>query len=659
MSIRRGCHLFVLLVALGVAAASHGRSDSLTAPSTSLKPHQGAGYSLSIPANWQADRHLSGTTYFAAPDGKRTKKAGKDTIVTILLGMAIGQEKSTAATVGTAADQQVRELTAINPGLRVTSRQATTLDGVAAESLLFESRSTRDGALERNWMLLALRDGRLFYVVLTSPARDYDRLRGMFAQIVGSIRFGAPAPVNAAAPAPGAPRFVRHASTNPAFVLYRPETWRVAAESANGALRVTVSDPDGSSAAQSVFAGNPQGRYNSATLLAAQAGELKSRHPDLTLGEVQVCRDAAISCAAATFAYSVQGTPVKGRLYVHAEPKFVAIRSYHAPAARLQALRPVLLDVLTNLRVSSGGGAAPVRLVSRRATDGSLSLDLPADWTLLAQKGTALASAAAGNAGFVFTVFQVMPSNYGVAPPPGVIVAGYEPPASVAPRIFAQFGNRNIRVLGASPDPATAADCPRRIGRACDAADVQLSWISPQGAACTGSFKLLNARPGVTGQWFTIIAGLWGPSNDLGRLLPTLEQVGASFRINDAYAAGYIRSGLAHLKAMQRDTANAMQGLYDAIHANQADYERRTARKDAVDARGDDYRRGNSYWISDLEGGKVYATDPWGTRDTRTGARYDGAGTDYIHFDGQNPVHASEQMREVSSYELQQLGYRH
>lgn len=62
-------------------------------------------------------------------------------------------------------------------------------------------------------------------------------------------------------------------------------------------------------------------------------------------------------------------------------------------------------------------------------------------------------------------------------------------------------------------------------------------------------------------------------------------------------------------RAQEQKTQNAMQRLYDAIHANQADYEDRVARKAASDAKGDDYRRGNSDWISDLEGGKIYATD--------------------------------------------------
>ena len=68
-------------------------------------------------------------------------------------------------------------------------------------------------------------------------------------------------------------------------------------------------------------------------------------------------------------------------------------------------------------------------------------------------------------------------------------------------------------------------------------------------------------------------------------------------------------------------------------------------------ADGDQIRVGKPY----LEGGKVYQTDPWGTRDTSTGARYDGTPYNYIHFEGQNPVHPSEHMREISSYELKQM----
>jgi hypothetical protein len=173
--------------------------------------------------------------------------------------------------------------------------------------------------------------------------------------------------------------------------------------------------------------------------------------------------------------------------------------------------------------------------------------------------------------------------------------------------------------------------------------------------ACTGSVKVLNARPGLAGQWFSIVAGIWGPSETLDERLPTLEAVADSFSIQDPYARRYIQQGTARLRALQEQTSRSIQGLYQAIGENQRDFERRAEAKDASLARWDDYRRGNSYWISDLEGGKVYATDPWGTRDTATGDRFEGGGATYLHFEGENPRHPSENMRELSSHEVRQL----
>lgn len=42
----------------------------------------------------------------------------------------------------------------------------------------------------------------------------------------------------------------------------------------------------------------------------------------------------------------------------------------------------------------------------------------------------------------------------------------------------------------------------------------------------------------------------------------------------------------------------------------------------------------------------------------RSDDRIEGAPYNYIHFEGQNKVHPSENMREFSSYEVQQLGRR-
>lgn len=453
----------------------------------------------------------------------------------------------------------------------------------------------------------------------------------------------------------------KYVSTNPAFRLYKPEGWTVTPKNSASALEIFVTDPAGVARAEVNFADNHQTRFNSAALLVAKSQEIKAHYPDLSLSEVLICKDQAASCAVATVTYTVNQVVIKGRLFCHADAHQAVTRSYVAPASSLAGERPLLLDILTNIHIlksqgAAGGAPVAVQLVPHRAQDGSLTLSTPPDWDFLGGGGKTIAGAPGGGAGFIFTSFEVMPPrNYGVPTARNVILSRYEPPVQFMSKVFEKFGDREVRILGSEPDPTTAAACPQQLGRRCEVADVQASWVSPKGASCLGSFKVMNALPSVMGQWFSIVAGIWGPADDLADYLPTLEQVAASFSINDRYAKGYIEEGLAHLRVLQAQTQASMRGLYQAIDDSRAANERRQAIRDNSNAKFDDYIRGNSYWISDMEGGKVYQTDPWGTEDKTTGDRFEGAPYDYIHFEGQNPRYPSENMREVSSYELQQM----
>ena len=354
---------------------------------------------------------------------------------------------------------------------------------------------------------------------------------------------------------------------------------------------------------------------------------------------------------------------MKGRLFCHADAQQAVTRRYLAPALVLSSQRLLLLDILTNIHILKSPGAEGERppalampLVPRHAQDGSLTVNTPSDWNFQGAGGKAVALAPGGGAGFMFTTFQVMPPrNYGVPPARDVILSRYEPPLQFISKVFEKFGNRDVRVRQSEPDPKTAAACAQQLGRRCEVEDVQVGWVSPKGAACLGSFKMLNALPSIMGQWFSIVAGIWGPANDLATYLPTLEQVAASFTINDRYAKSYIEAGVVHLRELEAQTRASMRGLYQAIDDTRADNQRRDAIHENSEAKWDDYRRGNSYWISDLEGGKVYQTDPWGTEDKTTGDRFEGAPYNYIHFEGQNPRYPSENMHEVSSYELQRM----
>ncbi len=458
----------------------------------------------------------------------------------------------------------------------------------------------------------------------------------------------------ATAGSPPATRLIRYASRDPSFTLMKPGDWVVRHERSEHGFRISVASPDATSRVVVEAADNRKQPIGSLALLARQAAAVGVGVDDAGLSEVAACRDSPPSCAVATVDYSERGIAMRGRFYLHADQDIAVARSYHAPAARIAAERTLLLDVLTNIRVQGRQPPNPP-LVERRAADGSLSISLPADWAFLGQRGAVIAGAPQGGAGVVFTSFPVFPQSYGVTPPPGVLVSAFVSPERFIHTIFQQFRNRDARVNRVMPDRSTESECLQQIGRRCDAADLHLSWVSPEGVACTGAFKVVNAHPNLAGQWFSIVAGIWGPSSGLAEQLPMLERVAASFAIDDRFAKATIRQGLAQLKVLERQTALKIQGLYRAVEEGQRDYERRTADRERAEARADDYRRGNSYWISDLEGGKVYQTDPWGTRDTRTGDRIDGPPHDYIHFEGQNPRHPSEQMREISSDELRRL----
>lgn len=461
-------------------------------------------------------------------------------------------------------------------------------------------------------------------------------------------------PDTAAVAAAAGTRLSRHVSSNPAYSLMKPDGWIVRQERIGDGFRITVTSPDGISRVALEAADNRRQRMDSAAWLAQRARSVAAPAGGALLSEVAVCRDVPPSCAVATVSFRERGVAMLGRYYVHANADLAVTRSYRAPLAQAAALRPLLLDVLTNLRVQGPKPLAPP-LVERRASDGSLTISLPADWGFIGQRGAVIAGAPADGAGVIFAPFQVFPQSYGVTPRLGVIVSPYAPPDRFIHTILQQFRNRDTRVLATTPDRRTEAECLQQMGRVCDAADLQLSWVSPEGTACAGAFKVLNARPNAGGQWFSIVAGIWGPSDGLAEFLPLLERIAASFAIDDRHAKDYIRQGLANLKVLERQTATAVQGLYCAIEEGQRDFEQRTAQRDHAEAKWDDYRRGNSYWISDLEGGKVYQTDPWGTQDTRSGERIDGPPYNYIHFEGQNPRHPSEHMREISSDELARL----
>jgi hypothetical protein len=451
------------------------------------------------------------------------------------------------------------------------------------------------------------------------------------------------------------------------YAVYKPADWRVQEDTQPDSFRILLVSPNENSAVDFFWARNENGKSNTLWLLGAYRRYLSQTHTEVDFSEIYISTDS--SRAVATVRYRGKTGIVKGRYFFESRPQGLSAQGYCAPEERLAAERPLLLNIMASLAFSKarlaenrGEGTSVFQpqfvrlpLVPRQAQDNSLSLQVPADWKFLGGGGKVVATAPDGGMGFMFTSFSGNPILRNASIAQGVIASPYRPPAQALMTIFNAFGNRNFRVLSSQPDPATDRQFQLMVGRRSETQDLVVSWTSGTGAACLGAFKMINALPGVTGLWFCIVAGIWGPEKDFYRYYPMLEEVGSSFSINDQYARQYIQAGLENLRRLQQQTMAAMQDLNRAREQNQADWESRQQRKEFMESKWDDYRRGNSYWVSELEGGKVYHTDNWGTRDTLTGDYYEGNGYKWTDFEGQNPRYPSENMREVSSYELQRI----
>jgi hypothetical protein len=454
-----------------------------------------------------------------------------------------------------------------------------------------------------------------------------------------------------------------YVAQNKLYALQKPAGWKVVEAAQSDSLRITINSPDGSSAVDFSWTRNPQGRSNAVRYLASYRQLLSRAWPDVAFTESRASQDDRRAVTVVTF--HAGKTSIRGKYYFESNSNTLSAQGFFAPEGLLPSQRVLLLNVMASMafikndrRPDPAAGEPQYyrpQMSTQSAGDRSLSVKIPADWAFMAGGGKVVAGGRGGAPGFIFTSFEGNPMLRGASIAQGIIGTPYLRPPQALVHVLQGFQHRNVRIQSAQPDIASARELAARIRRQGDAQDIVATWTSSAGTPCVGAFKLVNALPSATGLWFTIVAGIWAPEKDTYLYMPALEDVAASFAINDEFARQYIQAGLRRLRELQAQTEIAMRDLNRAREQNQRDWEDRQRRKEFADSKWDDYRRGQSYWVSDLEGGKVYATDSWGTRDTVTGDYYEGRPYNWTNFEGENPRY-NESMRQISSYELKQMG---
>jgi hypothetical protein len=449
----------------------------------------------------------------------------------------------------------------------------------------------------------------------------------------------------------------KYVSQDAIFLLYKPKGWSVTEGAQPGFRTVLVTDPAGSGEAAMFVGTSPTGE-DTVALARRFLGGIGQQFPDLQLIEASVSRDQHRVAVSARFTHPSAG-PREFRCWVSGRGTEFMFESIETPAGALERTRPLLLTILANVRVFKGAfaaqGAAPPlpALMPHRLSDGSASFQLPQGWGCKELgKGCFLAGDPSGRYAFIVASAEVLTPQLGVRVP-GVPVAPYQA-ASQAMQMLCTW-------QGVASDMRFEQVIPRQ-----DVAR-QMAQVYTVGPVTVEEFVYTcDTQAGHTkGYTFGLSFGSrlntnWGfrhltvlaPVDKFDEALPTFEAMLKSYQIDDQWARNYVQQGMIRLRQLQRQTsALVARNAQDIHNMMQAAYDERQRSQDYIDYQRTSYIRGEQDWISGMEGGTVYHTDSWGTRNTTTGQTWEGKPYDYVNFEGRNPKH-NEDMTPINSRAL-------
>jgi hypothetical protein len=200
------------------------------------------------------------------------------------------------------------------------------------------------------------------------------------------VTTGQAAPKRKSAPSTSGTKGMEKVVTKKAtFVLYVPKGWK-ASEGSDGAARhVTATDPKGKSVV--FFSTGTVSQGENPTALAKRANASLGRQAkDLEIRNAFSSRDGSSLVYDGTYSPAKRGK-TEFRSWVSQKGSDFTLSRIEAPAGQFEARKPILLTVLSNIRVTKGSfntqaaAAAPkVQLVKYRQRDGSASFLLPQNW---------------------------------------------------------------------------------------------------------------------------------------------------------------------------------------------------------------------------------------------------------------------------------------
>ena len=456
------------------------------------------------------------------------------------------------------------------------------------------------------------------------------------------------------APAKSPPAMEKYTANDNTFALFKPRGWNVDSRAlANGKV-ITVSDPKSGSVAIMRILKMRDAGENSRTFVSSTLKDLRGTVSALELVWARCTTDQRR--AVLEFRYvSTRKIPIRGRYYFNTQYPDATIFGYEAPAKEFEQRKPLLLSVLSNFTILDPSVVAKkagdstslkkpldLRMAKTMSKDRSFSLLVPEGWKLEGAKGQALCTPLGdGVAGFISTTISFWgPSqipNFDSSRIPGVLHAPYMRPVDALIFAMRETGSRNHEILERVSDPARAREASLALNRGIDVERASVAFDSRTGVRCQGIYDVSGSRPLPSGQWGIAVSGIWAPRDEFAEYLPSLVKMAESYRIDEQFAAEYVRRGLENLKKLTRETAEkTARNAREIRESSMAAYQERQKSMDYIDYKRTGYIRGEQEWLSQAEGGTLYKSDHWGlSREGRSVV--EGQDFNYYNYKGQNP----------------------
>ncbi len=449
------------------------------------------------------------------------------------------------------------------------------------------------------------------------------------------------------------------------FGLYKPKGWKTGTQKyANGRM-VFVSDEKDLSYASVLFLEKVDPKHDSVSFAGATLKNVKKQIPGLKFLEARSSRDRMRTVVR----YQRPGPRdivIEGKYCFNVKHPTALVTGYEAPAKQFREMVPTLLTIISNIailddqayqkRLSQTKGGEPTVLPMREVTaqDNTCRLLVPQGWNLNAAKGAAVCSSPDENAGFIFTQVGFVARSripyFDSANIPGLHYE-YMQPIDALLVASRHLGATNHKVLERYANRSAAMQASAFLKKQADAEIALISYANRKGVPCIGYYDVIGSVPDNAGQWGIIPMGFWAPADQFARYLPSLIKIAESFRINEQWAAEYVRQGMARVREMMKTTSSMMSRYAEEMRQSSlAAHQNRMKSSDYISYKFSSYMRGEQDWVTSLEGGTVITSHHWGiTVNGRT--TIEGPPFNYYNFQGEKygliPVDSSREVYEA------------